>query len=310
MRGKTARILVVDDDAAITLMVREILEHEGHDVTVAHTTQEGARLFTREPFELVIQDVNLPGGVSGYGACQNYKSIRETVAVIMITGEFTSNRDEAVARQLGADGFLRKPFSREELLREVDRGVKGLAKWREERPVFACRACGARFVVQDATRQVETVSVYCPNCTQVAQVTARDLIWQAPAGRAGSQRADARRILVVDDDELFRQFLGDLLVEAGYVVAGAKNGREGLQVCTQWRPQLVVADLLLPEMDGLTMCRHIREHPETGHVPILVITAFQSDASREEARKLGATYLTKPIEPEGFVKAVVSILSP
>jgi DNA-binding response OmpR family regulator len=42
----------------------------------------------------------------------------------------------------------------------------------------------------------------------------------------------------------------------------------------------------------------------------LVITAFQSDASREEARKLGATYLTKPIEPEGFVKVVVSILSP
>jgi DNA-binding response OmpR family regulator len=309
MRRQAGRILVVDDDHAVTMMIRDVLEREGHHVTAAHTGQDGVRLFTRELYDLVIQDVHLPGEISGFGACHMYKSIRDTITVIMMTGDFASDRDEALARQLGADGFLRKPFTRERLLQEVDRGLQSLGGWREERPVFTCRTCGARFTVRDANRQVEALAVYCPNCTQVAQVTAQELVWESSTEQRNSGGPNARRILVVDDDELFRQFLGDHLVEAGYLVAGAKNGKEGLQVLHRWNPQLVVADLLLPEMDGITMCRHIREHSASNQVPIVVLTAFQSDASREEARKIGATYLTKPVDPGVFLKTVAQMLS-
>ncbi|MFQ5804391.1 MAG: response regulator transcription factor, partial [Candidatus Methylomirabilales bacterium] len=76
-----AKILVVDDDVSIAEMVREMLEGEEHGVTTVHSGQEGVQLFAREPFDLVVQDINLPGGVSGYGACQTYKSLRDTVAV-------------------------------------------------------------------------------------------------------------------------------------------------------------------------------------------------------------------------------------
>ncbi|MGH7431216.1 MAG: response regulator transcription factor, partial [Candidatus Methylomirabilales bacterium] len=104
MTQKVARILIVDDDVSVALMIREVLEGEGHHVTTFHTGRDGVRVFSRERFDLVVQDVNLPGGVSGYGACQTYKSIRDATAVIMMTGEFTSDQDEALARRLGADG--------------------------------------------------------------------------------------------------------------------------------------------------------------------------------------------------------------
>jgi DNA-binding response OmpR family regulator len=309
MTQKPARILIVDDDASVALMIREVLEGEGHHVTTFHTGQDGVRVFTRERFDLVMQDVNLPGGVSGYGACQSYKSIRGATVVIMMTGEFTSDQDEALARRLGADGFLRKPFTRERLLQAVDEGLKGRTEWVEDRPVFVCRVCGVRFAVRDAISRVESFPVYCPNCGQVTQVKPEELGWETAEERRAARGSEARRILVVDDDELFRRFLTDLLTRAGHVVLEAKNGKEGLEFCRQWEPELVVADLLLPEMDGITMCRQIRESPRTAQIPILVLTAFQSDASREETRKMKATYLTKPIEPGKFLDAVARMVN-
>lgn len=309
MTVKAARILVVDDDGAVTLLIRDALEKQGHHVTTVHTGQDGVRAFTRETFDLVMQDMNLPGGVSGYGACQTYKSIRDTVAVIIMTGEFTSEQDEALARRLGADGFLRKPFGRDQLLREVEAGLKGRAERLGERPVFTCLDCGARFTVWDAVLHVESLPVYCPNCNQVVQVKVQDLAWERSEERKGPQGAEPRRILVVDDDELFRQFLAELLTRAGHTVLGAKNGKEGVEFCQRWKPELVVADLLLPEMDGITMCKQIRENAQTAEVPILVLTAFQSDASREETRKMGAAYLTKPVMPDRFLETVARMVS-
>jgi DNA-binding response OmpR family regulator len=308
MTPKAARILIVDDDVSVALMIRETLEREGHHVAAFHTGQDGVRVFAREPFDLVMQDVNLPGSISGYGACQTYKSIRDTAAIIMMSGEFTSDQDETLARQLGADGFLRKPFTREQILRAVDEGLKGRVGWLGDRPIFVCRVCGVRFVVWDTVSRVESFPVYCPNCGQVTQVKPEELAWETAEERRGPHGPHARRILVVEDDELFRRFLTDLLTRAGHVVLAAKNGKEGLQFCQRWKPELVVVDMLLPEMDGITMCRQIRENPRTAQVPIMVLTAFQSDASREEARNMGATYLTKPIEPGNFLDTVARMV--
>lgn len=306
---KEAKILVVDDDADLSLMVRQVLEKEGHHVTTVHTGQEGIQAFSRDPFDLVIQDVNLPGGVSGYGACQSYKSVRETVAVIMMSGEFHSEHDEALALRLGADAFLPKPFTRQQLLRQVDQALKARAERQGERPVTTCRSCGGRLTVQDAIPPGGTLPVPCPNCGTVAQVTEQGLTWEKPETSTDPQAPEARGILVVDDDEFFRQFLVLLLTRAGHAVIEAKDGREGLQLCQERKPQLVVADLMLPEMDGITMCKEIREDPRTARVPIMILTAFQSDESKEQAQEMGATYLTKPVRPQSFLETVARMLA-
>ncbi len=299
-----AKILVVDDDVPITEMVREILEGAEHGVTTVHTGQDGVQRFAREPFDLVVQDINLPGGVSGYGACQTYKSLRDTVAVIMMTGEFKSAQDEALARRLGADGFLRKPFGPDQLLHEVEQGLEVRAKLLGELPVFTCRGCGAVFPVQDFLPQQGSFRLACPNCGQTAQVTKQDVVWENPEERAGPRDPKARRVLVVEDNARYRQFLAFLLKRAGYVVLEARSGREGLEFATRWAPHVVITDVMLPDLDGLAMASQIKATPATAPIPVVFLTSFQAESHRQQATELGATYLSKPIKPYAFLKTV------
>lgn len=303
-----AKILVVDDDTTLAQMLREMLEAEGHSVVTVDTGQRGVQHFTREPFDLVLQDVNLPGGVSGYGACQTYKSIRDTVAVIMMTGEFQSDQDQALARRLGADGFLCKPFGRQQLLEEVRQGLEARARRLGELPILTCRGCGARFPVQVPVPPDGGSRLACPNCGQVAEVTPKDLVWEKPEERRGPQGPEACQILVVEDSASYRQFLTLLLNRAGHVVLEARNGREGLEFSKTWRPHLVITDVMLPELDGITMSQKIREDPRTAKTPIMILTTFQADAYKEQAKAIGAAYLTKPVQPEALLETVQRML--
>lgn len=301
-----AKILVVDDDTELSRMVREILEAEGHHVTTVHTGQDGVRAFTRDPFDLVVQDVNLPGGVSGYGACQTYKSIRDTVAVVMMSGEFHSDQDVAVGRRLGADGFLRKPFARDRLVEEVTQGLEARSKIRGEVPIFTCRGCKALFPVEDFLPQKGSLRLACPNCGQFAEVTRKEVVWEKPEERKGPQGPEARRVLVVEDNASVRQFLASLLKRAGHVVLEAKSGREGLEFSEKWQPHLVIADIMLPDVDGLTMARKIKESRKTA--PIMLLSAFKTAVYEQQAREIGAAYVSKPIETEALLETVRRML--
>lgn len=304
-----AKILIVDDDVNITQMLRDILEAEGHDITTVHTGKDGVNTFTRDAFDLVVQDVNLPGGVSGYGACQTYKSIRENVAVIMITGEFHSDQDQTMARRLGADGFIPKPFTPQRLVQEVTQGLEARARLLGELPVYTCQGCGAQFPIQDHLPSEGSLRLGCPNCGQTAQITKNDVAWENPDERTGPQGPEARRILIVEDSATYRQFLAFLLKRAGHVVLEAKSGREGLDFAKRWNPHLIISDVMLPDLDGLAMAGQIRQTPNTATIPIVLLTAFQAAAHKQQAQELGATYLTKPIKPAALLGAAQQLLA-
>jgi CheY-like chemotaxis protein len=81
------------------------------------------------------------------------------------------------------------------------------------------------------------------------------------------------RILYVEDAEVIRNTIGRLLEVHGYTVAYAKNGKEGVEVALQWRPDLVLMDLRMPIMDGYKAIDKIRFNPQTHHIPIFVVSA-------------------------------------
>ncbi|MFQ5839993.1 MAG: response regulator [Candidatus Methylomirabilales bacterium] len=305
------RILVVEDSVELAEMVKEVLEGKGFDVAVAYTGQEGIDKFRREPFDVVVQDVNLPGGISGYGACQAYKTIRDSVAVLMMTGDFKSDQDEEIARRLGADGFLRKPFSPAQLL-EVVNAVHKDQQHAGVFPTMTCKGCGAKFLLQEAIPIDEDtpIRVTCPNCGQVSMVRRKELTWDAPTERQGPHGPQARRVLVVEDSEVFRQFIGLILKRAGHVVLEARNGKEGLEFVGRWHPHLIVTDILVPEVDGIQLCRTLKQTPETAAIPIIIVTSFQTAAYREQAQEMGvAAYMTKPLNPQLFLEAVGKLVS-
>ena len=105
------------------------------------------------------------------------------------------------------------------------------------------------------------------------------------------------RILVVDDQAINVQLLRLKLEREGMQVLTAPSGREALAQATNARPDLILMDLLMPDMDGLTACRQLKADPATRDIPVIFLTASPSKEHRQEGRAAGAAdYLVKPID--------------
>ena len=125
------------------------------------------------------------------------------------------------------------------------------------------------------------------------------------------ERKPIRRILVVDDDPLIRDLLSDVLISnRSCTVEEAASGIEACIRLGAFHPDLLVIDLFMPEMNGLEVCRIIRNDPEFRELRILVITGHSSHASLDEIRRMQRTdVLFKPFDIQEFLKKVDKILS-
>ncbi len=112
-------------------------------------------------------------------------------------------------------------------------------------------------------------------------------------------------ILIVEDDDLIRERLVKALTFEGYNVMDAENGRVGLELVDQAKPDLVICDILMPELGGFDFVSILRSRSETRVVPIVMLTALSERLSQREFMELGADdYLTKPFHIEELVRAV------
>ena len=116
----------------------------------------------------------------------------------------------------------------------------------------------------------------------------------------------ARTILVVDDERNIIELVRLYLEQAGFTVAEARDGRQALEQHARLDPDLVVLDLMMPELDGMEVTREIRRRGET---PILMLTARGEDIDRIIGLELGADdYLPKPLNPRELVARVKAVL--
>jgi DNA-binding response OmpR family regulator len=113
-------------------------------------------------------------------------------------------------------------------------------------------------------------------------------------------------ILVVEDEPVVRGVVVRYLKQAGYVTAEAADGRSGKERIERDPPDLVILDVMLPEMDGLELCRWIRKR---SHVPVIMLTALGDESDRIVGLELGADdYVSKPFSPRELVARVRSVL--
>lgn len=118
-----------------------------------------------------------------------------------------------------------------------------------------------------------------------------------------------RRILVVDDSALIRQVITDALAPAGFEVSAAPDGSEALRRVAESRPDLIIADILMPVMDGWAFCEEIRRAPATADIPIIVLTTERDVPKRIKALEMGVDdYMCKPFSKEELVARVKAIL--
>ena len=117
------------------------------------------------------------------------------------------------------------------------------------------------------------------------------------------------KILIVDDEPNILRLIGYSLEVAGYEIVTAKNGAEALKAVELEQPELVVLDVMLPDMSGLEVCQQLRTRPETTDLPIIMLSARAQVADKVEGLKSGADeYVTKPVDAEEMTARVAALL--
>lgn len=117
-------------------------------------------------------------------------------------------------------------------------------------------------------------------------------------------------LLIVEDDPDILRLLDTALRFKGYRVLTARNGEEGLEIIQRQHPSIVIADIMMPKIDGFGLIHRLRIHPETRDIPVVFITAtYVTREDRSFALRLGATrFLQKPLDLEKFLETITSLL--
>ena len=170
------------------------------------------------------------------------------------------------------------------------------------------------------TRQIPTIIVSITDERQIGTALGaadylikpvdRDRLLQALQHATGFKRAAARTVLIVEDEPQDREFLSRLLEGQGYEVLQASGGRQGIELALARRPDVMIVDLMMPEVSGFDVVQEVRTHPETRDIPILIFTS--KDLSEEERQSLirNVQAIVFKSGKEGLLEALAQLATP
>lgn len=117
------------------------------------------------------------------------------------------------------------------------------------------------------------------------------------------------KILLVDDDPDIREIISFNLIKEGYNVEIAENGVQGVEMSLKFKPDIIILDVMMPDMDGMEACESIRSNPETKDILIAFLSARGEDYSQVAGFDAGADdYITKPIRPKVLISRIKALL--
>ncbi|HAH47093.1 response regulator [Gimesia sp.] len=117
------------------------------------------------------------------------------------------------------------------------------------------------------------------------------------------------RLLIIEDNPNNRYLVTFLLTKGGHEVFEAETGSSGLDMAIKIKPDLILLDIQLPEMDGYSVMRHLKQHPQLKSIPIVAVTSYAMPGDRQKCLDAGAEgYIEKPIDPSSFVFEVEQFL--
>jgi DNA-binding response OmpR family regulator len=112
-----------------------------------------------------------------------------------------------------------------------------------------------------------------------------------------------KKIVLIEDDSDLYSLLKYNLEKEGFLMAGSQTGKGAIDLCRRERPDLILLDIMLPDSDGLDICKGIRSHPELAHIPVIFLTARATETDRIVGLELGANdYIVKPF----FVRELIA----
>lgn len=126
----------------------------------------------------------------------------------------------------------------------------------------------------------------------------------------GEHNMSRKKIMVVEDEESLLKLESILLTSRGYQVCSMQNGREALDSLQKESPDLVLLDVMLPEIDGFEVCRQIKENPLTCHIPVILLTAKKGREDMARGEEVKADwYITKPFKSAMVIETIQRFLN-
>jgi len=271
------KILIIEDNLLNLELATDLLEGNGFVIYSAQTAEEGMRIAREILPDLVLMDISLPG-IDGLHATKELKANPATsdLTVVGLTAHAMKG-DEALALKAGCDGYLTKPINTRTFIATVTRflALRNLRKTIDhplEKPIM-----------QNGIGNINPLPTTAPS---------------AIPDSLGF-------VLVVDDEEQNRTLLRDALEARGYLVAEAENGTMALQKTAEHPPDVVLLDVMMPQMDGFEVCRRLKTDGKTAHIPILMVTALSDRKERLMGIAVGANdFLNKPVDMQDVVLRV------
>lgn len=118
-----------------------------------------------------------------------------------------------------------------------------------------------------------------------------------------------KKILLVDDSATFREVVSKALVDAGYEVAQAENGKDALNKLCESTPDLIVSDVNMPEMNGIQFVEKVKENQDFRFIPIMMLTTEGSEQIKTRGKELGVrAWMIKPFKAETLLNAVTKLV--
>jgi DNA-binding response OmpR family regulator len=312
----TATILVVDDDDDVRALIALMLQDAGHRVIATGDPTQAVGLARSSEPDLVICDIAMPV-MDGYDVVRALQADPVTAAcpIAFLTARHQFS-ERVKAFRFGIVDYIAKPFTRELLTRKVERILRGLQK----RPGAATGASSAALLEQAqfegrsgvlslddgqgrlllaAGRVVDTTSATPAVGAQAGAFRELDpaldhVACPEPEASGDDSLPDLsglpaalRTALVVDDDVSFRLVLRRMLETLGFTVHEAGDGATGLQLALEQLPWLILTDVRMPAMDGLELCRRVREHSLLSHTPVVFLSGWDDYKDRYRSFEAG-----------------------
>ena len=264
-------LLVVDDNQQMRSVVKGILADLGlNNVFLAGSGEEACRILTERPIAAVISDLDMPGmdGLQLLGWVRDKLADKE-LPFMLLPSE--ANRDGLrAAAAAGVTDCLIKPFTLATFHSKLQ------AMFQARGNAAAKRAAGMR-------------------AAQPSAATAPALIGME---RPLEERINEATVLVVDDIASNIKVIAGMLADEGYGVKVAISGRKALELVPVHRPDIILLDVMMPEMDGFEVCRRLKADPATADIPVIFLSAKDQAEDIVGGLELGAVdYVTKPVDP-------------
>jgi two-component system cell cycle response regulator len=264
--ARTKRILVVDDNPLNVKLFSSKLAREGYETVPAYDGREALARVLEEPTDIVLLDLMMPV-IDGFEVLEKLKSNPKTknIPVIVITA-LTEAEERLNKLEAKADELLIKPVSTLELLMRV----KSMLHLREIKDQLDER---------------------------------KDQLTSVPALEYKKQESPRSKkkpfILIVEDEDKDAKLVAVYLADAPYKLKRARNGKEAFSIIKKKKADIILLDILLPDIDGFEICRRLKSSEDTKNIQIIAVTNVTDLEDREKSMEIGMDeYLIKPVNKQ------------